>query len=131
LWQAANHFPTLEFMRNATHHKMVTVTPLAFLQGQLLTMGPGTAPVWIAGLLFALFARAGRPWRMFAWGWLAVCALLLAGGHSRASYLAPAYPVLLAAGGVAWERMLSAPRLQWAQPMLAALVAALGLIALP
>jgi hypothetical protein len=68
---------------------------------------------------------------VFAWGWLAVCLMLLVGGHSRSSYLSRAYPVVLAAGGVAWERMLSASRLSWAQPVLAALVAALGVIALP
>ena len=131
LWQMANRYPTLEFMRNATAQKMARVGPLDFFQGQLLTMGPGNAPVWIAGLLFALFARSGRPWRLFAWIWLAVCLMLLAGGRSRASYLSPAYPAIFAAGGVAWERWLSGGFARWAHPALLTVVAALGILAAP
>src|SRR5690242_6264202 len=131
LWQVANHFPTLEFMRNATGRKMAAVSVTHFFRDQLLTMGPGNAPIWIAGLLFALFARAGRGWRLFAWVWLSVCVLLVAGGRSRSSYLSPAYPMLFAAGGVAWERMLAIPGLRWIRPVLAGVVAAFGLLVQP
>jgi hypothetical protein len=131
LWQIANHYPTLEFMRNATAEKMVHVSPPEFFHDQVLTMGPGNALVWIAGLLFALFARRGRPWQLFAWVWLAVCALLLAGGRSRASYLSPAYPALFAAGGVAWERWLSVGFTRRIRPVLLVLVALLGIVVAP
>jgi hypothetical protein len=131
LWQAANHFPTLEFMRNATARKMSAVSPLAFLREQLLVMGPANALVWVAGLLFALFAPSGRKWRIFAWIWIAVGALLLAGGRSRANYLSPAYPALFAAGGVAWERILSRGSARWARAGLIAIVAAVGVIGTP
>ena len=131
LWQMANHFPTLEFMRNATEHKMAAVGPLSFLREQILVMGPANALVWIAGLLFALFAPAGRSWRIFAWIWLAVLALLLASGRSRANYLSPAYPALFAAGGVAWERLLARNSLRWARAAVTLVVVALGLVAAP
>jgi hypothetical protein len=131
MWQVRNHFPTLEFMRNATGHKMASVSVVRFLRDQLLVMGPGSAPIWVTGLLFALFARSGRGWRLFAWVWLTVFALLVANGHSRASYLGPAYPMLFAAGAVAWERLLAAPSLHWMRPVLAAVVAAFGFIVLP
>jgi 4-amino-4-deoxy-L-arabinose transferase-like glycosyltransferase len=129
LWQRANGWPTLEFMHNATSRKMVAVGVGDFIKGQILDMGPGNAPLWLAGLGFALFARAARPWRMLAWIYLTVAALLLVGGRSRASYLSVAYPMLLALGGVAWERWLAArPVLR---PALAALMVALGLVAIP
>jgi hypothetical protein len=131
LWQVANHFPTLEFMRNATALKMVRVGPLDFFHGQLLTMGPGNAPVWVAGLLALFFAPWGKPWRLFAWVWLAVCILLIANGHSRTNYLSPAYPPLLAAGGVAWERWLANGLARRLRPILLALVFLLGIIAAP
>lgn len=131
LWQAANHYPTLEFIHNATARKMVPVSPADFFRGQVLTMGPGNALVWMAGLLFALFARRGRPWQLFAWVWLVVCVLLLVNGRSRANYLSPAYPALFAAGGVAWERWLSGGFARWMRPALLAVVGVLGIIAAP
>jgi hypothetical protein len=68
---------------------------------------------------------------LFAWVWLAVLAILLLGGRSRASYLSPAYPALLAAGGVAWERLLSGGRVQWARWLVVAWIAVLGIVSAP
>jgi hypothetical protein len=131
LWQVAHRFPTLEFMRNATAHKMAAVSPLGFLREQILVMGPANALVWIAGILFALLAREGRPWRVLVWVWVAVLALLVAGGKSRANYLSPAYPALLALGGVAWERMLARGPARWARVPLVASILVLGMIGVP
>ncbi|HKQ57646.1 MAG TPA: glycosyltransferase family 39 protein [Candidatus Eisenbacteria bacterium] len=115
LWQVANGWPTLEFMRNATGRKMAPITPIQFLARQLQGMGPGNALVWIAGLGYALLARGGAL-RLFAWIYLAVLALLVAGGRSRAGYLSVAYPMLFALGGLAWER-LAAARGRWLKPV--------------
>lgn len=131
LWQVANGWPTLEFMHNATAHKMVAVSWAAFARGQLLAMGPGNAAVWLVGLGFALIARAARPFRVLALVYLTVAALLLLGGRSRASYLAVAYPMLLALGGVAWERMTSGKHRWWMRVPITVLVVVLGLMAIP
>lgn len=131
LWQAANGWPTLEFMRNATARKMVSVGWSDFVLKQVLEMGPGNLPVWLAGLLFALFARTARPSRILAWIYLAVAALLLAGGRSRASYLAIAYPMLFALGGVAWEAWLARGSLRRLRPALPIVMVSFGLLALP
>lgn len=130
LWQQANGWPTLEFMRNATANKMADVGWNDFVWRQILQMTPGTLPVWLGGLLFALFARDGR-WRVLAWIYLSVAALLLLGGRSRASYLAVAYPMLLALGGVAWERWTAIPRGRALRFALPALVVVSGLVTLP
>jgi len=143
LWQQANAWPTLEFMHNATARKMVAVSWGEFVTKQLMEMGPGNALVWMAGLLFALFAPHGvsraespgsigtRPWRILAWVYLAVALLLMIGGRSRASYLAVAYPMLLALGGVAWERVAARRPWRWARVAVPALVAAGGVVAIP
>ena len=115
LWQVANDWPTLEFMRNATGRKMAPIAPIQFLARQILSMGPGNALVWIAGLGYALLARGGAT-RLFAWIYLVVLALLVAGGRSRAGYLSVAYPMLFALGGIAWER-LAATRGRWLRPV--------------
>ncbi|HTK31846.1 MAG TPA: glycosyltransferase family 39 protein [Candidatus Saccharimonadaceae bacterium] len=125
-WQVAHHWPTLEFMRRAEHLKMVPVSALDFALGQLKSMNPLTAPLWIVGLVALLVARGEPARRAFGVLFLAVAGLLLAQGTSRANYLTPAYPMLLAAGAVAFERAF-AKRRAWrvATPALIALMGAL------
>ena len=131
LWQAGHGWPTLEFMRNATARKMVAVAPTDFLLHQVLDMSPGSAPLWLSGLGFGLFARAGRRGQPLVWIYLSVFALLILGGRSRASYLAPAYPMLLALGGVAIERWTARAGGAWLRGVVVGLVVALGGLAVP
>ena len=135
LWQVAHGWPTLEFMRNATGRKMVAVGWEEFVVRQVLEMGPGNAAVWLVGLGFALFARfgarSGRPWQILAWIYLTVALVLMLGGRSRASYLAVAYPMLLALGGVAWERLAAHRPWRWVRVAVPALVVAGGLVTIP
>src|SRR2546427_3692101 len=131
LWEAQHGWPTLEFMHNAASRKMADISPLRFLLAQVLEMNPGAAPVWIAGILFGLFAREGKRWRVLVWIYLAVFALLVAGGRSRASYLAVAYPMLLALGGVAMERLSAPAPWRWIRSVLVVLVVAFGFVGLP
>ncbi|MGE5179644.1 MAG: glycosyltransferase family 39 protein [Bacteroidota bacterium] len=131
IWEARNDWPTLEFMHNATAIKMAATSPAGFLVQQVLQMNPGAAPVWIAGLVFGLYGGAGRAGRVLAWIYLSVLILLVAQGHSRASYLAPAYPMLLALGAVAVERFSAPAARRWIRPVLAALVVALAIPILP
>src|SRR5262249_23622637 len=69
-------------------------------------------------------------WRSLAIVFVVVAGILMAGGRSRASYLAPAYLALFAAGGVALERGLRgrAAALRWT---IGALVFGLGAVLVP
>jgi hypothetical protein len=124
LWQVANDWPTLEFIRNATQQKMAPVAPLDFVASQLRVMNVVSAPVWIAGLAWLLGARAARPFRALGWAYLVVFAILVASRSSRAGYLAPAYTWLFAAGGAALEPLVERAGWSWLRPL------ALGLLAL-
>ena len=62
LWQVANGWPTLEFVRNALARKNVALSPAAFLGAQAINTFR-TLPVWMAGLGFLLFAKVARPFR--------------------------------------------------------------------
>jgi hypothetical protein len=106
-WQVLNDWSTLEWMHNATTEKMAPVSLIDFLRGQLLGMHPLNVVVWLAGLLYLFFHSAAKPFRILGWMWLTVAAILASAAASRASYLAPAYTWLFAAGGVAWERLLA------------------------
>lgn len=100
LWQRAHGWPTLEFIANATGQKMVTVGWLDFWSGQLLSMHPLNLALWLPGLIFLLLSPKMRRFRLLPCIYLTVAAILMLSGSSRASYLAPAYGWLLAAGGV-------------------------------
>ncbi len=91
-WQIATGWPTLEFISNATQNKMVSVSPLTFVAGQLELVGG-----WIGGL-FVLVGLAGfffdvqaRKVSVLGWMYLTVFLVLMINGASRAGYLAPAY----------------------------------------
>jgi hypothetical protein len=102
------------------------VSPAGFAAGQILVMSPLTAPVWILGLVHGLFSQQLRQARPAVWIFVAAFALLAASGSAQPYYLAPAYPIVLAAGGVALERMAERGR-----RMLGAATAALALGGVP
>lgn len=103
LWQVAHHWPTLEFMRNASESKNVPTTFVKFLLGQLLYMNPAAAPIWICGLLFPFVSTSGRRFRLFGFTYL-VLFLVFLWTNGKSYYLSPAYPMLLAMGAVWAEK---------------------------
>jgi 4-amino-4-deoxy-L-arabinose transferase-like glycosyltransferase len=129
VWQQLHGWPTLEFIHNASQQKMVHKAPLAFAAEQLLVLGPLCAVVWLAGLGW-YFTRAGRSQRWLAFLWIGTIALLIASGTARSNYSAPSYCVLLAAGGVAIER-LSRARLRALAVALVVLLLVEGALTLP
>jgi len=107
LWQAANSWPTLEFIRNASAFKMLENSALTFVADQLVLMSPLAAPIWIAGLVSLLRGRHNPRLRIFGVIYITAAAILVINDTSRSVYLGPAYTVLFAAGGVATERLLT------------------------
>src|ERR1035437_734483 len=69
LWQAANGWPTLEFMRNATQGKYKAFPLPSFLKEELLHFNLVAAPLWIAGLVWLLASRDGRRFRALGLVW--------------------------------------------------------------
>jgi hypothetical protein len=112
-WNAAHGWAHLEFIRNATAGKYSGLTRLDFLGGQAILLSPVNMLLWVPGLLFLLFGRGGRRFRILGIVYLAALAVLLANPHSKAEYLAPAYVMLFAAGGVAVERWGSRGKRGW------------------
>jgi hypothetical protein len=106
LWQIQHHFPHLEMLANIRRSgRNVTFGPLGFMGWQILGMGPVALPIWICGLWFLLMSSEGQCYRALGWSYLVtVVILLLTAG--RFYYLAPAYPMLLAAGALTIEHWL-------------------------
>jgi hypothetical protein len=130
LWNASHAWPTLEFMRNAMREKMVRVTPVGFLLNQILSMNPASFPIWLVGLVSLLRGPEPRR-RVLGWAFLSVALILILPGKSKPEYLAPAYMMLFAAGGVAIERWSSQARFGWPVGAFAIGLLAFGVIALP
>src|SRR5438093_2977758 len=92
-------------------------------------MNPATLPLWVAGLLWVFGSRDGGRYRAIGIIYLVTLAefLLL---HGKSYYLAPAYPMLFAAGGVAAERIFVA-RVKWLKPVLLGVILVTGAIFAP
>jgi 4-amino-4-deoxy-L-arabinose transferase-like glycosyltransferase len=114
-WEIRHHFPHFEMLANIkADGRDVPLNPLQFMLQQVLLLNPLALPLWLGGLVWLLADREGRRWRVLGVAYLAVIAeMFLFDG--RVYYPAPAYPMLLAAGGVACERWLEARR--WRRPL--------------
>lgn len=123
IWMIRHDFPHFEMLANIkANGRDVQLNPLAFLAQQILFLNPLSLPLWAGGLAWFLFDREGRRYRVLGLMWLAVMAeMFLLDG--RPYYPAPAYPMLLAGGGVALERWV---RARFARPAYAALLAVSG-----
>jgi Dolichyl-phosphate-mannose-protein mannosyltransferase len=130
LWQTRHHWPTYELLSNIAHSsKNVALSPAQFIAQQITLMNPATLPLWLGGLLWLFASRGGRRYRPIGIIYLVTLAefIIL---HGKSYYLAPAYPMLFAAGGVAVERVFAA-RLQLLKPLLLAAIIVSGALLAP
>src|SRR6266540_1990558 len=130
LWQLGNHWPTYELLSNIAHSdKNVALSPVQFIVQQIVFMNPATLTLWFAGLCWVFGSRHGRRYMALGIIYLVVLTefIIL---HGKSYYLAPAYPMLFAAGGVAVERVF-ANRLRWSKPGLLVLIIAAGALLAP
>lgn len=107
-WQAQHDFISADFVSSIHDRDVAIGRTEGFLPEQLyIGANPFTIPLWIAGLYFYFFRPEGKRYRALGWMFLIPLALFVV-LEGRAYYLAPAYPMLMAAGAVAWERWIAA-----------------------
>jgi hypothetical protein len=130
VWQALHHWPTYELLSNIAHsNKNVALSPAEFIVQQAVFMNPGTLPLWIGGLVWLFGSRQGRRYRIIGIIYLVTLAQFIV-LHGKSYYLAPAYPMLFAAGGVVFERVFAA-RLRWFKPLLLGVILVTGVLIAP
>jgi 4-amino-4-deoxy-L-arabinose transferase-like glycosyltransferase len=128
IWQIQHHFPHLEMLANIKRSRRnVTIGLLGFVGWQLLGMQPLAAPIWLCGLYAYLFRDSFKPYRSLGYAYL-VSLLILLLTEGRFYYLAPAYPMLIAAGAVVIEKWTLQPGRGWVRPAYAVVVAVSGAI---
>jgi hypothetical protein len=140
LWNIHYDWPFVQLIHNIkADGRDVVVGPIQFFLQQLLLVNPLTLPIWLRGLLFLLFSARLRPYRALGWCYL-VCYAVFFVLHGKIYYLAPVYPMLLAAGAVVIEGAMDGRtdgganvrpesgrrRLQWLKPVMIGVLLADG-----
>jgi hypothetical protein len=131
VWEIHRGFPTIELLRNVQRSgRNVSLSSASFLAQQILVMQPLASPLWLAGLWYFLRDDAGRKFRVLGWTYLIIllCFLILKG---RVYYLAPAYPMLFAAGAIAFQRFAERGNRAWLKPAYVAALLVTGALVAP
>jgi len=116
VWLFRHDFPFLELMHNIrSTHRDVVRGPVAFIADQAMLMNPILFPLWAGAFAWFCFSEQGKRFRILGW----IYALLLVafiGLKGKNYYLSAAYPMLFAAGAVAFEN-LTRQRARWSRPI--------------
>lgn len=130
IWEARHGWPQIEVVRNAQRYKNIPISPLDFLGDQVAFLNPLALPVWLAGLGWLFLTREGRPFRFLGWCFVIVLAIFMA-LNGKSYYVLPAYPLLLAAGGVAIEQFAASGNRKWIRTATPAAIVLGGLVMAP
>src|SRR5713101_6109578 len=126
LWNVQNHWPFAELMHNIkAEGRDVVLSPAAYFAQQVLIIHPFLAPIWITGVLAFLFSPRFKPYRLLGWCFLAAFTVFVV-LKGKNYYLAPIYPVFLAAGAVIIEDLIERSRQVWLKPAIVVLLVAGG-----
>ena len=107
IWQSHHHFISLDFLHHIHARDIRIGRTNHFLVEQIgIPANILTIPLWIAGLFFYFRSPVGKRFRMVGWMFV-VTLLIFVVAKGRSYYMAPAYPMLLAAGAVLEERWLA------------------------
>lgn len=111
LWQLHHDFVSLDFLQFLHERDVSAGLTKDFLPDQL-EQTLLAFPLWVTGLYFYLFTSKGS--RIRTLGWMYIIPLLLfIIAKGRGYYLAPAYPMLYAAGAVIFEQAFATWRDSW------------------
>jgi hypothetical protein len=104
IWQFAHHLPVITHMKELRETQLDYVKPIDFIMQQLMVYGPSLF-IWLTGFFFLLFSFRLRRFRFLAIAYVLIFLFLLK-MNGKSYYLFGAYPMLFAAGGFAFERVL-------------------------
>ena len=130
VWEARHGWPQITVVRNAQLLKNEPVGPLRFLGEQVLFYSPIALPLWLGGLAWLLAARDGKRFRFLGCAYLVVMAIFMV-ADGKTYYPMAAYPMLMAAGGVAFEKISTSQGWKPVRIAYPALIALAGLLTLP
>ena len=107
LWQIQHDFVSLAYLRSIHQRDVAHGSTDYFLVNQLWKISNFVAvPLWLGGLWYLFRRPEGRRYRMLGWMYL-ITLLAFVVARGRDYYMAPAYPMLIAAGAVWAEQWIN------------------------
>jgi hypothetical protein len=115
VWQVRHGFISLDFL-SSIHARDIRIgrTRNFPIDQLLIAANPFTILLWVAGLFYFFMAADGKRYRMVGWMYVIPLALFFF-AKGRGYYMAPAYPMLLAAGGVVEEKVVGSMTAGWSR----------------
>ncbi len=123
-WQYIHNWPLIHHMEELRETQLLYINPKDFLIDQLLMNLPALF-VWIGGLIWLFKNKA---FRFIAFTYLIVIILLIL-GSGKGYYSLGIYPVLFAAGAVAWQQWTR--KIKWLYPVFILIVLFMSWVILP
>ncbi|MFI5145068.1 MAG: ArnT family glycosyltransferase [Ignavibacteria bacterium] len=105
LWNVFNGYPTFEFYRNITLYKNVPAPPVQFMLNQVLAYSPFAFPFWLGGAIFLIFGKDMKKFRFAGYLFFIVFIFFMLTRTSRMDRLAFAYPLVIPAGAILFEKI--------------------------
>jgi hypothetical protein len=93
-------------------------------------MHPATLLIWPAGLYYYLLSKGGKPYQALGWIYV-ILFVIFAVQNAKFYFLAPAYPMLFAAGALSFERLVRRRSWTWLKPAYAAVLLVGGIALAP
>lgn len=128
VWQYDHKWPVVHHMQELRETQLQYIDPVDFLVNQLLMHFPCFF-IWIGGLIWLLFFREGKPYRILAWMYLTVL-ILLTVTNGKDYYTLGVYPMLFAAGAV-WLQHVTSLKRYWLRYVSVALILLLFIPLIP
>ncbi|MXV15886.1 ArnT family glycosyltransferase [Hufsiella ginkgonis] len=105
LWQISHDFPVLAHMRELKKTQLEYVDPFTFLLESLMIHATGLL-IWIPGMVYLFASRVKSKFTFISYAFVTTMVVLLL-LHGKVYYGFGAYPALFAAGGLAWDRVMT------------------------
>ena len=131
IWNMTHDLAHLEFMRNAVEMKYSGISRWDFIFTQVYTMLPLTLIVALLGIYYYFGDKEGRKYMGLGIIFLTSFLILFINGHSKPEYLAAAYSIVFAGGGMMVEKLTRIRYLGWLKCGMTALIIILTIALLP
>ncbi len=131
IWNATHNFATLEFIHNASAIKYASLNPGTYISDTVRSLNEFTLPVWLGGIYLFFFHKEGKRYRLLGYLFLVPFFVLIVNWHSKPEYIAPAFPVVFAGGGVIFEKIISFRGFGWIKYVMPLLISFYGILAMP